>query len=105
MSAEDYEGFRMLKEHRQACGVENRAIARDDFEAAQRRAFALVLVLNRHSEAHYSLQHPTGWVLHIYPGNQRLYSDPKRTPRPPFVKLPQPWTLDDVLDAIAEAIR
>lgn len=105
MSAEDYEGFAALREHRMAVGIENRRTAAADFAATQRRAAALGLVLRRHSEAHYSLRHPLGWQLNIYPGNRRIWSDKRHLPRAPYVDVPADWTLDDVLDAVAKAMK
>ncbi len=53
--------------------------------------------LRKHSEIHYSLRWGDDWLLHIYPSNRRLYAD--RNHHGPFIKVPENWDLQDVIDA------
>jgi hypothetical protein len=42
------------------------------------------MLLIRHTQFHYSLRHrQKRWILHIYPGNDRLYND-KNVPQSPL---------------------
>lgn len=54
--------------------------------------------LRKNSDTHYSL-FGDGWLLDIYPGNQRLYRPENREPRAPFLELPNEWGLLDVVKA------
>ncbi len=54
--------------------------------------------LSRKSFHHYSLAHTSGWLINIYPGNCRLYADPNK-PAHPFLKVPSPWTIPQVVNA------
>lgn len=39
-------------------------------------------------------------IYNLYPSTQRIYSDPKH--RGPFLQIPQPWTLLDVVKAVVK---
>ena len=100
MSQEDFEGLKMMRRERSAQAERNRVQAGDDYHAAVRMAHEAGLVLARRSESHYQLYRSReGWLLNVDPGNQRLYSDPNH-PRPPYLGLPRPWTLPDVVRAM-----
>jgi len=58
------------------------------------------MTLKQHSDQHYQLSHPDGWLLNIYPGNRRLYHDKNR--KGPFLQVPLEWTLLDVVNAAAK---
>jgi len=60
------------------------------------------LKLIRHMDAYYSLINPTaGWRKELYPGNQRIWW--QMGPIGPFLLLPEPWTLLDVVEAAIAA--
>lgn len=101
MSSEDYEIFRVLRAEASAEGEERRKRAGDVFLQARSLASRAGLVLARHSDVHYSLRHPDGWIFNIYPGNRRLYYDKNRK-KGPFIKLPDNWTL---MDVVKEAVK
>ena len=58
------------------------------------------IALLAHTESHYQMRHPDGWILNVYPGNRRLYWDPNK--KGLFLKLPENWTLRDVVIAAVE---
>jgi hypothetical protein len=67
------------------------------FEEAKELAETNGLVLRNHSEAHYQLKSENaGWLINVYPGNQRLLACQNR-PKPPFLKMPCDWTVLDVV--------
>jgi hypothetical protein len=53
----------------------------------------------------YNLQHQTGWLIQLYPSNQRIYRPIKRKPGAPRIELPanRDWTLLDVVKAFVAA--
>lgn len=75
------------------------------FESARSIAEQRGMHLVQRSDVHYQLSpgielamKQGAWLLNIYPGNQRLYSD-KAKSRSPFLTVPSPWTLVDVVRA------
>lgn len=59
-----------------------------------------------HSQAHYSIRYADAkgnYMLHVYPGNQRLMWD-SVFDKGPFVEVERPWTILDVVKEII-AIR
>ena len=93
--------FKVLKQERQAQGYKRRRQAWEDFKPAAQAASQFGMILVQHTETHYSLRHQKGWILNIYPGNRRLYRDPNTHTRSPYLKLPEDWTLIDVVEACA----
>lgn len=95
------EMYSFLKKEDQYERQARRDSAEQEFEHARMCAERHGMRLIRHSDAHYALH--CGWILDIYPGNQRLYR-PDRLPRVPFLKLPEDrdWTLLDVVLAAAQ---
>ena len=82
-----------LRDARSKSARGRRQRAARDFQGAKIIAGAEGMDLRRCSEFHYQLSHPRGgWLLNLYPGNQRVCGDRKR-PRPPYLNLPRPWTL------------
>lgn len=93
------------KERQQVEKAAYREAAAQVFDQARQLAHDVGLDLRKHTDSHYSLrgrQHGSSWVLNLYPGNQRLYSDPKH--RGPFLKVPKPWTFSDVIRAAAQKL-
>jgi hypothetical protein len=91
--------YRDIGECRVTEGIVRRRAASDDFQSALRRCNAVGLLLKRHNATHYSLTHPVkAWRLNIHPGNRRIYMDRNR-PKAPFLKLPEDWSLEDVVTA------
>lgn len=102
MSTEDYSIFDEMKAERQLEKSDRRVSARQQFISAKDLAAAHHLILHRCSDVHYQLM-PTHrrWLINVYPGNQRLYSD-KSKPGPYLKsKLPIPW---DLLDVVKSAV-
>lgn len=77
--------------------AEHRRLAALDYSTAQKRALGVGLLLVQHSFEHYSLRDKaTGSILHIYPGNRRLFWDQGRR-LGPYLRLASNWTLDDIV--------
>ena len=80
-----------------------RAKAAIEFVTVRDFAKSAGLTLRAHTEAHYSLR-GCGYILNIYPGNRRLYYDRSHR-KPPFLKLPDEWSLLNVVQAAIEQWR
>ena len=87
----------------------NRVTAADDFEMAKLAAARNGLTLKRQTDAHYQVsKNGAGWLLNIYPGNQRIYRDPNK-PAAPHLDLQgvheecRCWKLIDIVMAVAQA--
>jgi hypothetical protein len=72
-----------------------------EFLAARDEAEQRGLTLKQCSMDHYQLTNGS-WLLNLYPGNQRIYADRNRS-KPPFLNVPEPWTLMDCVRASANA--
>jgi hypothetical protein len=106
MGAEDYEGLKAFRNEKQARGADRRAEAELSFPAARDLARSEGMDLYRHDAGHYALSHPSGWLMNIFPGNRRLYSDRNRPVAPPFIpasEIPD-FTLEQVVKAAARAV-
>lgn len=83
-----------------------RDLAAEQFQEAARIArerCPYPLRLRRVNDTHYQLRGfpPTGpWLIHIYPGNRRVYNDPHKGG--PYLKLSAEWTL---LEVVRAAVR
>ena len=95
------EFWQALKAIRQMSATELRRAAIFDFPVAERIAKLIGLELVQRSEVHYQIKSPVGWIINVYPGNRRIYHQPKQKARGPFFDLPSEWDLFDVLEAIA----
>lgn len=103
MSREDYEVFKLLRKERMQDGGARRESNALLYGQAQQKASQAGMILEQHTDVHYSLQSQTyGWRLNIYPGNRRLYHD-RQHKKPPFLKVPPDWNLLDVIDAAIAA--
>ena len=78
----------------------------DVFDEAVGLAYANGIVLQRMpSSFHFQIiffnasrpDFSPDYIYNLYPSTQRIYSDPKH--RGPFLKIPKPWTLLDVVKA------
>ena len=98
MASDDYEIYKLLQQDRIQEGAARREAGKEHFAAAHQLAAQAGLVLAQHTDVHYGLQSPSGWLLNVYPGNRRLYHDRQR-PKPPFLKLKPDWNLLDVVRA------
>lgn len=123
--------FRAWREHRQKKARQNRVRADVDFDKAAAYARDHGMRLIRNAEAHYTLTNgidlqpghvwddclcaeidpsdrpcivceAKGYRIEVYPGNRHIWSDPEWRPRSPFLKLPETWTLMDVVKAAAK---
>ncbi len=64
------------------------------------------LRLRQCGDSHYQLEpFNKKWLQNIYPGNWRLYFDRNRPQKPPYLNLPEEWTLTDVVMATIAALR
>jgi hypothetical protein len=89
-----------IREYRDAIGKRDRE--KVDFQEASALAMAHRMRLFRHTEVHYQLRHEDGWLLELYPGNQRICAPPRKV-RAPVVDMRDravPWTLLDVVRAV-----
>lgn len=90
---------------RRAERTENRQQALHDYREAAQLANQHNLVLRQCSEVHYQLRTfrdgKVVWLYNLYPGNRRVWSDPRF--KGPFLKLPDGWTLADVVRAVVRA--
>ena len=94
------ETFRLLKRERFKAGQERRATAEHDYADALRLCRGTPLMLVKKDCSLYHLRHASaGWLINLYPGNQRIYADRNR-PRAPFLELTgTAWTLLDIVKA------
>jgi len=74
--------------------------AADDFAVARQLAMKYGHSLVRRTNIHYQLSKTDkGWLVNLYPGNQRIYADKKR-PRAPFIRVVHPWTLLTLVESL-----
>ena len=92
--------YRYMRQERVQQGERHRQGAEQVYQDAAQFASGHGMRLKQLDPAHYQLVGPDNSLLNIYPGNQRLYHDPNR-PKPPYLKLPEPWTLLDVVKSAA----
>ena len=94
-TAETYRAMKQLEKQRNAA---RRDVAAAAFPSIRQHAAEHDLRLTRHTEAHYQLAPvDRSWILDIYPGKRRLYSDRKKVA--PHLSVPEDWTLMDVVEA------
>lgn len=76
------------------------------FEEAWRLAMNHRYSLKKCTQVHYQLRSPKGWLLNIYPGNQRLYHARDAAIKPPILwKVLEPmktWTVFDIVQKCVE---
>ena len=81
---------------------ENLMASEDVFEKAAVLAAANLCAMNR-MPANYHFQFivingdQPDYIYNLYPSTQRIYADPKH--RGPYLQIPKPWTLLDVVKA------
>ena len=85
--------------------AERRNLNADLFLKAEFKAAQAGFLLRRHSNIHYSITNKNSnqenrWIMNLYPGNLRIYSDVNCPKKAPFLKLPLMWNLIDVVDAL-----
>jgi hypothetical protein len=96
-SAEHWRAFKAVHEaSRKRRSRRNRSDAREGWREAARIAEQHGLKLIRHSDVHYKLR-GDGWEVELYPGNQRIWSNPQK--RGPYLAVRRPWTLMDAVRA------
>lgn len=105
MSREDWEAYEAERKERQKQGGNRRGKAARQFEEASMLAAQYSFMLIRHSDVHYKVsgKNKDGehFTIEVYPGNRRLYHPTKKSP---FIRLPDAWTLIDVVRAVAKAL-
>ena len=106
MGGEDYEHYKEARRERALDGEDNREKATREFAEACKMATPLGLCLIQKSPQHYQIM-PTNrrWLLNLYPGNQRVYTDPNKPERGPYLGLRIPWGLVDVIEFFAREAR
>jgi len=96
------DGFRALKEMRKVDGDARRQHCRDTLSKAKTLAAEHGFLLLQKSEVHYQLLGLGGWLINLYPGNQRIYADPNRA-KAPYLRIEKAeW---DLIDAVKAAIN
>ena len=101
--------YKALREEDKRDREQNRQQATHDFTAAVELANQHGMGLIRRSDTHYQINHIDGWLLNLYPGNQRLYGDRNRRVKAPSVDLHiaaeemRCWTLLDVVHSLVRA--
>ena len=91
-----YKDMRKLEEENKA---ESRQNSVNLYVEAAKLAKQVGWILRKHTDAHYSLwESAEGFLLNIYPGNERLYYDYKKK-KGPFLKLEINWNILDVIKA------
>lgn len=68
-------------------------------DIAKKKGFTLI----QRSASHYQLRGGR-WLINLYPGNQRIYID-RQKQNVPFLQVPTPWTILDVIEAASKAIK
>lgn len=103
--------FAAFNAERQRERAERRRNECGAYASARSVAESLGMRLVQRSDVHYQLSpgvdmamHGGAWLLNLYPGNQRLYHDRSKS-RPPYLDLPDTWTLIDVVRAMAKATK
>lgn len=79
-----------------------RAQAFCDYPEVAKDALAAGLLLTCRSESHYQLMPPDkAWILNLYPGNCRLYSDKNTRIKAPYLNFAgHKWSLRDVVKTV-----
>ena len=82
------------------------AVTDEDYETARQCAINRGFDLIKVSDVQYRLEPLDGsWLLNIYPGNRRLYGDPNRPKRAPYLKIKHWLYLEEIIVAADEAVR
>lgn len=91
----------MIYPEAQAERSSRRTATYQSYASASKLAEDNRMVLIRHSDVHYhlwvTLASGQRWLYNLYPGNCRIYAD--RQHYGPFLNIPKPWTIDDVIRA------
>jgi hypothetical protein len=95
MSREDYEVFRVLRDERSDRGEQRRMAADKWFKELDTNSIGTVRV-KRFTSTHYRVT-CDGIAWDVWPGNCHIRRMSKRGP---YLTLPSPWTMQDVVDAI-----
>lgn len=105
--AEDQAQLDRPKDTRNA--AKNRLLrAANDFHDASRLARKHGFLLVCHNDVHYQIRPDNGsWLLNIYPGNRRLYTDTNYPNKAPFLadklaRMPGGWTLKNIVLALIQ---
>lgn len=99
---DEYEFFKSLKKEQGKSAKDRRTLNMQIFEEARKLAYEHGMILIQHTDVHYTLS-ANNWRLNLYPGNQRLYHD-KKHKKPPFLEVPENWTLKDIVDACIKEV-
>lgn len=98
------EDFRAMREYRQARNERRRDRASDEFNQASKEAAEAGLTLVRRTDSHYQIKSPAGWMIDFYPGNGRIFRDPKRRVQPPVLRVPNRDDGVSILDVVRAAV-
>jgi len=101
MSREDYEGYRLAREHHVAVGEERRNTSEYTFPQAERVAKQHGIGLRKCTSFHYRIWHGD-WAINVYPGNQRICKDKGQRL---YLSLPVGWNILSVVYAVVATLE
>ena len=94
--------YKSLKSRRKESAADHKDASTECYREAMRLADDHGMILRRLTQTHYHLRSVRdGWLLNIYPGDQRLGRD-VHLPQCPTLNVPQNWTVLDVVKAAVE---
>ncbi len=108
MFRDHIEDMQALKLAHQQEAAQRRAIADEQFGTAHALAAKHGFLLTRHADFHYSICLSNNWpgrrrwLTNIYPGKRRIVPVKELPERSPYIKLPEEWTLLDVVKGFVE---
>lgn len=94
------EPFQLSNAPQMDVGQQRRLQAEDDLPEAISIAEQHGFVVKQCSESHYQVRSEY-WLVNLYPGNQRWFSDRNQKRILVVSGLPEPWRLIDVVKTIA----
>lgn len=83
--SETVAGFHAMKEMQKYDADRRRSLNANLFNDARSLASKSGLRLIRCDDVHYQIEHPSGWLINVYPGNQRIFADRQRKIRAPYL--------------------
>lgn len=93
--------YNVVKQERQQDSQRRRDHNAAIFEQARDYAASHGMILWRCSDVQYQLCGGNGWLINLYPGNQRIFRDINK-PRAPRLSVSCEW---DLMDVVKEAAR
>lgn len=100
--SEESEWWKGIKKQRQNEAADRRSVAASEFASASAMATRSGLELMQLTPTHFQLR-GRGWIINLYPGNQRIYKDRSTREKAPHLELQETWRLSDVVVAAIES--